>query len=273
MFFILDVFIFMEENMYKSKSLPQISAPFSYVVHHLNDMGHPYEMIGANVDNINPSQAFIDSDIVHSFIDQLKNGEDLKAIWLDKDNNTLDGHQRHAAYKLNKNTHVPAVRLMCDKESAIKILSEIQSKYEKENNSDFINTLMEDQDTSMYVPEKPVETTKEKIKAFRKKPIVQKCISGNFFALKELPGYKPYEIELDAVFDTDSIDSSIKKQNNPVAALAQIWFPNLNVEQKAKDMEMTPDDFINTIVAEKARTKKIDGILYGDKLLQTIDAK
>jgi len=263
----------MENNIYKPKTLPQISAPFSYVAHHLNDMGHPYELVGANVDSINPSQAFIDSDLVHELMDQLKNGEDLKAIWLDKDNNALDGHHRHAAYTLNKNTHIPAVRLKTDKENAIKVLSEIQRKYDSENNSDFINSLQEDQDTSMYVPEKVHKTSKDTIKAFRKKPVVERCISGNFFALKEIPGYKPYEIELDSILNTDDIDPKIKKEMNPVAALGKVWFPNLNFEAKAKDMEMGIDDFINTIVAEKARTKKIDGILYGDKLLQTIDPK
>jgi hypothetical protein len=263
----------MENNIYKPKSLPQISAPFSYVAHYLNDMGQPYELVGANVDSINPSQGFIDSDIVYDLMDKLKNGEELKAIWLDKDNNALDGHHRHAAYSLNKNSHIPCVRLNTDKQSAIKILSEIQRKYEGENNSEFINTLMEDQDTSMYTPEKAHKTSKETIKAFRKKPIVERCISGNFFSLKELEGYTPYEIELDAVLNTDDIDQKIKNEKNPVAALAQIWFPNINVEEKAKIMEMKVDDFINTIVAEKARTKKIDGILYGDKLLQTIDPK
>lgn len=263
----------MESNIYRSKTLPQISAPFTYVAHHLNDMGHPYELIGAHVDSINPSQAFIDSDVVHELIGKLQNGEDLKAIWLDNKNNTLDGHHRHAAYSLNKNTHIPAVRLKMDKENAVNVLSEIQKKYEGENNSEFINSIHEDQDTSMYVPEKAVDTSKKMIKAFRKKPIVNRSLSGNFFSLKEISGYKPFEIEFDSLLNTDTIDQSIKKQVNPVVALAKVWFPNLNFEEKAKTMEMTTDDFINTIVAEKARTKKIDGILYGDKLLQTIDEK
>jgi hypothetical protein len=236
-------------------------------------MGHPYELVGTHVDSVIPSQGFIDSDLVHGLIDQLKNGEDLKAIWLDKDNNALDGHHRYAAYTLNKNSHLPAVRLKLDKDNAVKVLTEIQKKYDSENNSEFLNSLQEDHDTSMYVPEKALKTSKDTIKAFRKKPVVERCISGNFFALKEIPGYKPYEIELDAILNTDDIDPKIKKEMNPVAALATIWFPNLNVEAKAKDMEMGVDDFINTIVAEKARTKKIDGILYGDKLLQTIDEK
>lgn len=263
----------MEHNIYKSKTLPQISAPFSYVAHHLNDMGQPYELTGVHVDSINPSQAFIDSDIVHDFMSKIKSGEELKAIYLDKDNNSIDGHHRHVAHALSKNTHVPSVKLMCDKDTAIKVLNEIQKKWDNENNSEFLKALSEDRDTSIYVPEKPVKTEKQSIKAFRKKPIMQKCISGNFFALTEVPGYNPFEIELDAVFNTDSIDPKIKKEKNPPAALAMHWFPQLNFEEKAKMMGMSVDDFINTIVAEKARTKKIDGILYGDKLLQTIDEK
>lgn len=261
------------DNIYKPKSLPQISAPFSYVASELNDMGQPYELIGAPVDMINPSQAFIDSDIVGSLIDKLKNGEELKAIWLDKDNNALDGHHRHVAYSQNKNTHIPSVRLMCDKETGIKVLKEIQAKYDRENNSDFLNALREDEEDRMYIPEKKLETRKETIKAFRKKPIIERSISGNFFVLKEINGYKPYEIEFSSLVDSDQIDPKIKKEKNPPLALALIWFPNLNVEKKAKDMNMEVEDFIFTIVAEKARTKGIDGILYGDKLLQTIDDK
>ena len=261
------------DNIYKPKSLPQISAPFTYVAHELNDMGQPYELIGAPVDSINPSQAFIDSDIIGSLIDKLKNGEELKAIWLDKDNNALDGHHRHVAYSMNKNSHIPSVRLQCDKETGIKILKEIQAKFERENNSEFLNALSEDEDNRMYVPEKKLDTKKETVKGFRKKPIIEKSISGNFFALKEIDGYKPYEIEFSALLNTDDIDKKIKKDKNPPFALAQVWFPNLNFEEKAKDMEMHVEDFINTIVSEKARTKGIDGILYGEKLLQSIDEK
>jgi hypothetical protein len=261
------------ENIYKPKNLPQISAPFSYVVHHLNDLGQPYEMIGANIDDINPSQAFIDSDIVSSLHDKLKNGEELKAMWLDKDNNVLDGHHRYVANKLHSNSHVPAIRLLCDKETAIKHLNDIQAMYDGENNSDFLNAIMEDQDTSMYTPEKPHQTIKKFVKAFRKKPIVERSISGNFFALKEVPGYKPYEVEFTSLLDTDTIDKKIKDQNNPPAALAQVWFPTLDFKAKSEEIGMGLEDFINTIVAEKARTKKIDGILYGDKLLQSIDDK
>ncbi len=258
--------------MLKNKNLPQISAPFSYVVHNLHDMGIPYDMVGTSVDAINPSQGFVDSDIVAPMVDKLKKGEELKAIWLDKDNNNLDGHHRYAAYALNKNSHIPSVRLGCDKERAIEVLNEIQKKYEAEHNSPFLNAIHED-DESEYVPEKDHQTNKETVKAYREKPVSEKAPSGNFFSLKELDGWKPYEIDFSTLLDSDSIDDSIKKDANPVLALAKIWYPSLNFEEKAKQFGMNIEDFITTIVAEKARTKKIDGIRYGDKLLQAIDDK
>jgi len=263
-----------EKNIYKPKSLPQLSAPFSYVAHQLNDMGQPYELVGANVDSINPSQAFIDTDIVSNLVDKLKNGEELKAIWLDKDNNALDGHHRYAAYALNQNSHIPSVRLGCDKEKAIEILNEIQAMYEKENSSPFISALFEDQDTSMYIPDKKLPTKKETVKGYRKNKIVQKSITGNFFALKPVKGYKiETEITFSSLLNSDDVNPKIKDDKNPPAALAKEWFPTLDLKEKAKLMGMTEEQFINAIVAEKARTKGIDGIKYGDKLLQSIDDK
>jgi len=263
-----------KENIYKPKSLPQLSAPFSYVAHHLNDMGQPYELVGANVDSITPSQAFIDTDIVSNLVDKLKKGEELKAIWLDKDNNALDGHHRYAAYALNKNSHIPSVRLGCEKQKAIDILNEIQSMYERENGSQFLNALTEDQDTSMYIPDKKVPTKKATVKGYRKNKIVEKSITGNFFALKPVEGYKlETEIEFSSLMNSDDVNPSIKDDKNPPAALAKEWFPSLNFKEKAKMMGMKEEQFINAIVAEKARTKGIDGIQYGDKLLQSIDDK
>jgi hypothetical protein len=259
-------------NIYKSRSLPQVSAPFSYVVHNLSDAGIGHEMIGANVDNINPSQGFIDSDVVDNLYNKLKSGNDLKSIFIDQDSNVIDGHHRLVAYILNGNTHIPAIKLLCNKEAAIKHLTDIHNKFSEENNSELLNSLTEDNE-SFYISDKKYETNKTTVKGFRKKPIVEKSISGNFFALKEINGYKPYVIEFSNLLNTDYIDKKIKNAKNPPLALAEIWFKNLNFEEGAKKIEMDLNSFINSIVAEKARIKKIDGIQYGDKLLQSIDDK
>lgn len=260
------------DNLYKPKTLPQISAPFTYVAHHLNSMGQPYEMVGANVDDIKPSQAFIDSDIVSSLMNKLANGEELKAMWLDKDNNALDGHHRYVSYQMHGNSHVPAVRLLCNKETAIKALTEIQKKYESEHSSELLKEIT---DEKMYVPEKELETSKERITCYRTdNPIEEKAFNGNFFAFIPTASHTVEEdIEFDSLLDTDEIDPKIKKQKNPVFALAEIWFPNINIKEKAKELGTTVEKLITSMVAEKAREKKIDGIKYGDRLLQAIGDK
>ena len=81
------------------------------------------------------------------------------------------------------------------------------------------------------------------------------------------------EIEFDNILDSDEVDPKIKKQKNPVFALAEIWFPNVNFKEKAKDLGMSVEKLITSMVAEKAREKKIDGIKYGDRLLHAIGDK
>ena len=263
-------------NIYKPKDHPQVSAPFKFVTGELNNTHHPYEVAGINVDDLKPTQPFIDNDLVDKFVEKLNNGETLKPIWTDKDDNVLDGHHRFAAHLVAKpDAAVPAIRLLCDKKTGMELLNNIEEEFQKHklkcDQSELLKSLSEDND-SMYVRDKEYPTKKETLMAFRKKPI-GKTVSGNFFVLKSIAGYKPYEIEFDNLLETDAIDRKIGKNQNPIKALAEIWFPSINIKGKSKEFGMTEDNFINAIVAEKARIKGIDGIKYGDKLLQSIDEK
>lgn len=263
-------------NIYKPKTHPQVSAPFKFVTGELNNTHHPYEVAGINVNDLKPTQPFIDNDIVDAFINKLNSGESLKPIWTDKDDNILDGHHRYAAHLISKpDVAVPAIRILCDKKTAMELLNTIEAEFQKHkvksDQSELLKSLSEE-DSSMYVKDKDYTTKKLMITAYRKKPIV-KAISGNFFVLQAISGYKPYEIEFDSLLNTGDVDKKIGNNQNPPKALAEIWFPNINIKEKAKLFNMTEENFINTIVAEKARTKGIDGIMYGDKLLQSIDDK
>lgn len=265
-----------QTNIYKPKDNPQVSAPFKFVTSELNNTQHPYEVAGINVNDLNPTQPFIDNDSVSYFVDKLNKGEELPPIWVAKDNDVLDGHSRMAAYLLARpDTAVPSIRMKCDKKTAMEVLNTIQNAFKefklKHDQSDLLRVLSEEDD-SMYVPDKPVKTKKEVLKAYRKAPL-KKNISGNFFVTKPLPGYKPYEIEFKAMLKTDTIDKSIGTNENPMKALAELWFPTLDFKARTKDFGMSETDLINTLIAEKARTKGIDGILYGEKLLQSIDDK
>ncbi len=263
-------------NIYKLQSMPQLVGPFKYITSILNETHHPYEICGINVNDLNPTQPFIDMDIVDDFVNKLNNGEQLEPIWVSKDNDILDGHKRYAAHMIARPEHaIPSIKILADKKTAIDILKEIESKFKahklKYDQSDMIRTLSEE-DSSIYIPDKPVKTKKEVLTAYRKLPL-KKNISGNFFVLKPLVGYKSYEIEFQSILNTDTIDKKISSSENPPKALAELWFPTLDFKSKTKDFGMSETDLINTLVAEKARTKGVDGILYGDKLLQSIDDK
>jgi len=263
-------------NIYKPKNHPQVSAPFKFVTGELNNTHHPYEVAGINVGDLNPTQPFIDNDLVDGFVEKLNNGEPLKPIWTDKDDNVLDGHHRFAAHLIAKpDAAVPSIRILCDKKTAMKLLNDIEAKFQQHklkcDQSEVLKSLSEEDD-SMYIRDKEYPTKKETLTAYRKKPIT-KTISGNFFVLTAVAGYKPYEIEFDSLLDTDTIDKKIGTNQNPPKALALLWFPTINIKAKSADFGMTEENFINTIVAEKARVKHIDGIKYGDKLLQSIDDK
>lgn len=263
-------------NIYKPKAHPQVSAPFKFVTGELNNTHHPYEVAGVNVNDLTPTQPFIDNDLVDLLVNKLNGGEVLKPIWIDKDDNILDGHHRYAAHLVAKpDTAVPAVRLLCDKKTGMDLLNQIEEEFRKHkqkcDQSEILRSLSEEDD-SMYIRDKDYDTKKDMIVGYRKNPIT-KSTSGNFFALKPIAGYKAYEVEVDHLLETDTIDKKIGNNQNPPQALCAIWFPNLDVKSKAEDFSMSIENFINAIVAEKARIKGIDGIKYGNKLLQTIDEK
>jgi len=263
-------------NIYKPTTHPQVSAPFKFVTGELNNTHHPYEVAGVGVDDLKPTQPFIDNDLVDVFVKKLMGGDTLKPIWIDRDDNILDGHHRYAAHLVAKpDVAVPAIRLLCDKKTGIDLLNSIQEEFLKHKqrcDQSLLLRSLGEADDSMYIRDQDYETTKEMIVGYRKNPIIA-SMSGNFFALKPIEGYKAYEIEFDHLFQTDEIDKKIGKSQNPMQALCALWFPTLDVKGGAEDFGMSPENFVNAIVAEKARVKGIDGIKYGDKLVQSIDEK
>jgi hypothetical protein len=263
-------------NIYKLKNHPQLSAPFKFITGELNNTNHPYEVAGVNVNDLKPTQPFIDTDIVDGFVDTLNNGEELKPIWVSQNNDIIDGHHRFAAHMIARpDGAVPAIRLLCNTKQAIDLLNGIEETFKahkiKHDQSEVLKSLAEEDD-SMYIPDKPHKTNKNSVRAYRKNPL-KKSLSGNFFLLKSVLGYKPYDIDFKSLLQTDTIDKKIANSQKPTIELAKHWFPTLNFKEKAAEFKMSEDDFINTIVAEKARIKGIDGIMYGDKLLQSIDDK
>lgn len=264
-------------NIYKLKTHPQLSAPFKFVTTELNNTQHPYEVAGVNVNDLKPTQPFIDTDVVDSMVDKLNGGEQLKPIWVSKNNDILDGHHRFAAHLLvNPDGAVPAIRLLCNTKQAIDLLNGIEETFKahklKHDQSALIKSLAEEDD-SIYIPDRPHKAKKNTVRGYRNTSLA-KNITGNFFKLNSTKADdKPYDIEFKSLLETDTLNKKIANSQSPPIELAKHWFPSVDLKRYAKENGKSENDFAAALVAEKARVKGIDGILYGDKLLQSIDDK
>ena len=108
----------------------------------------------------------------------------------------------------------------------------------------------------------------QKIKAYRKEPIMGNSTIGNFFVLKPVDGYDEYDIEFDNLLDTDDLDINYSENKTPIEVLSSIWFPHIDFDGLSKEQEIDTINLKNKAISEKARKSGYDGIKYGDKLLQ-----
>ena len=91
---------------------------------------------------------------------------------------------------------------------------------------------------------------------------------GNFFMIKEQPGWDKYEIEFDNLLDTTGMGVAYKDSQEPVDILAKSWFPNVNFEKISKKYDVPAINLKNKAVAEKAMKMGYDGIKYGNEIIQ-----
>jgi hypothetical protein len=269
---------------HKSNYLPQISAPYTIVLDKLDDNGINYEMVDVNSDMFKTIQGITISDVVQNMI-----VDDKNPIWISNDNKILDGCHRLANSMLNEKK-IKAVKVDLNEKDACRILNKIQDIYEYEqaknieeivgndvindendieNNytdrQEFLAALEEDNSTIDSENSKKNETT---IIAYRKEPIKENSVVGNFFMLNPIEGYDKYEILFDNLLNTDDFGVTYKESQNPIDILAKIWFPNINFEKISAKYNTSPDNLKSKAIAEKANKLGYDGILYENKILQ-----
>lgn len=269
---------------HKSNYLPQISAPYTIVLDKLDDNGINYEMVDVNSDMFKTIQGITISDVVQNMI-----VDDKNPIWISNDNKILDGCHRLANSMLNEKK-IKAVKVDLNEKDACRILNKIQDIYEYEqaknieeivgndvindendieNNytdrQEFLAALEEDNSTIDSENSKKNETT---IIAYRKEPIKENSVVGNFFMLNPIEGYDKYEILFDNLLNTDDLGVTYKESQNPIDILAKIWFPNINFEKISAKYNTSPDNLKSKAIAEKANKLGYDGILYENKILQ-----
>ena len=269
---------------HKSNYLPQISAPYTIVLDKLDDNGINYEMVDVNSDMFKTIQGITISDVVQNMI-----VDDKNPIWISNNNKILDGCHRLANSMLNEKK-IKAVKVDLNEKDACRILNKIQDIYEYEqaknieeivgndvindendieNNytdrQEFLTALEEDNSTIDSENSKKNETT---IIAYRKEPIKENSVVGNFFMLNPIEGYDKYEILFDNLLNTDDFGVTYKESQNPIDILAKIWFPNINFEKISAKYNTSPDNLKSKAIAEKANKLGYDGILYENKILQ-----
>jgi hypothetical protein len=273
----------MIDMRHKPYFLPQISMPADEVVAKLDEEGIDYEYVQVDPSELNPSQGFTFSDDVGQV-----RLDDMNPIWLDNENNVLDGHHRWVRATLD-GVPVKAIKIDMNSKDACRLLNKIQDVYDyteqqkmeevemqdaiNANNqanggvsySEFLNNLEED--NAGVQTEKPSKNDKVII-GYRREPIKENSVVGNFFTLNPIDGFNKYQIDFENLLDTNDLGLEYKDSQVPAEVLAKVWFPHVNFEKLSEEYDVPALNLKNKAIAEKARHMGYDGIQYGDTLIQ-----
>jgi hypothetical protein len=274
----------MIDMRHKPYFLPQISMPVDKVIEKLDEEGIDYDYI--RVDNpkeLEPLQGIVFSDGVGK-----AEVDDKNPIWLSNDDEVCDGHHRMVRAILD-NTPVTAVKIKLNYKDACRLLNKIQDVYDyteqqrmeevvaqdaiNANNevnggvsyNEFLSALEEN--NAGIQAEKPSKNDKVII-AYRKEPIREDSVIGNFFTINPIDGFSKYQIEFDNLLDTNELGIQFKDSQVPAEMLAKVWFPHVNFEKLGEQYNTEPINLKNKAVAQRAQSLGYDGIKYGDKLVQ-----
>ncbi len=257
--------------------LPQISVPYTIVLQNFDDENISYDLVEIQPnenDNIKSAQLVVFSDEITNC-----NINDNNPIWLAEDDNQniviCDGHHRYFK-ALQDNIPIKAVKIHLNSKDACRILNKIQDIYEYEqaqgmeevevqdtinqygdDENQFLNTLEED---NINIPSEKDEKNAVTLYGYRKLPIKENSVNGNFFLSNPIDGYSKYQIDFDNLFDMQGTGVAYKDGQNPVDILSKIWFPHVNFEKLSKTYNTTTDNIKYKAIAEKAKSLGYDGI-------------
>ena len=261
--------------------LPQLNLSYEIILGKLDDENINYNVIQINPtenDRIQPSQKLVYSDEISGV-----NIDDSKPIWI-ADNKICDGHHRYFK-AMFENKPIMVVKLDMDFMDACRILNKIQDIYEYEQSQgleevevqDTINFYGDDENQFLdSLEEDNAETQNEKepnknqktIIGYRKEPIKENSVIGNFFSLKPQTGFDKYEIDFENLLDTNSLGITYKDGQEPVDILVKSWFPNVNFEKISTKYDVPAINLKTKAVAENAKKMGYDGIKYGNTIIQ-----
>jgi hypothetical protein len=277
----------MIDMRYRPPYLPQINMPFEMVLKKLDEEGIGYNMVEVDPNECEPSQGITISDEVSK-----TKLDDMNPIWMAENNKVLDGHHRMVK-ALTDNKLLKAVKLDLNEKDAARVLNKIQDIYEYEqargleevegqgainyydnnaqsgegNSNTFLDSLEEDNLALQNEKENTGKNEKTVI-AYRKEPIKENSVVGNFFTLDPIDGYDKYQIDFSNLLDTQALGVTYKDGQEPVDILAKSWFPHVNFEKLSTQYDVPSINLKNKAIAEKAMKMGYDGVKYGDKIIQ-----
>ena len=268
----------MIDMRYKPMFLPQVSAPYEIVLQKLDEENIGYNVVEVDPNELEPLQGFVFSDEVGKV-----NIGDMYPIWISSDMQVLDGHHRMTRALLD-GVKIKAIKIDLNNKDACRVLNKIQDIYDYEvsqgleevesqdainfygsDENQFLTSLEED---NLAVQTKTPTKNQKTIIGYRKDPIKENSVVGNFFTLKPVDGYDKYEINFENLLDTNALGVTYKDSQEPVDILAKSWFPNVNFEKLSTQHNTTSINLKNKAVAEKAMKMGYDGIKYGDSIIQ-----
>lgn len=260
----------MIDMRYKPRFLPQVSAPFSIVLQKLDDEGIGYDMIEVDPNELQPSQGVVFSDEVGKV-----NLDDMNPIWISDDMEVIDGHHR-MMFALLEGKKNKAVKIHLNSKDACRILNKIQDIYEYEqaqgleeveaqntinfyqdDENQFLKTLEED---NINIPSEKDEKNAVTLYGYRRDPIKENSVNGNFFLSNPTDGFSKYQIDFDNLFDMQGTGVAYKDGQNPIDILSKLWFPHVNFEKLSKTYNTTTDNIKYKAIVEKAKSLGYDGI-------------
>lgn len=266
---------------YKPFFLPQVNMPYEDVLKKLDDEGIKYDLQQIDPNELEVSQGVTFSDEVGKV-----NLSDMNPIWVAGANKVIDGHHRMVKALID-GVLVTAVIMQMDDKDACRLLNKIQDIYEYEQKKSMEEVVAQDQindinepnddgsrflnimeDDNMVVQSGETSTNPKRLIGYRRDPIRENSVVGNFFLLQPTEGFQPYEIELDNLLDLGQMGVVLKDGQEPVDILSKIWFPNVNFEKLGEAWGMDVKNLKNKAVATKAMKMGYDGIKHNDTLLQ-----
>lgn len=271
---------------HRPKYLPQVHAPVDEVLKKLDEEGVDYKYIQLepeDLENLKISQGFVLSDEINNV--EL---DDMNPIWVDNEDHVCDGHHRYTL-ALSNQLPIKAIRIDLNHLDACRLLNKIQDIYEYEENQQLEEVEMQDainannetnsgvsynefleslEENNANIQSDGSNKNQQTVIAYRREPIKENSVIGNFFTLNPMKGFTKYEIDFDNLLDTHQLGVTYKDGQEPIDILTKIWFPHINFEKLSEEYNIPVANLKNKAIAEKAQTLGYDGIKHGDKIIQ-----